>query len=94
VRGPRRLEAKQKKKTIGNQPERPCCCLLSHPHQNPALLGTSVVAAAADPEGAMTEMEGRSAGQAAHASESSTREGDASALHLCEGGRCGGAAPA
>jgi hypothetical protein len=57
VRGPRRLEAKQKKKTIGNQPERPCCCLLSHPHQNPALLGTSVVAAAADPEGTMTEID-------------------------------------
>jgi hypothetical protein len=39
-------------------------------------------------------MEGRSGGQAAHESESGAREGDASALHLCEGGRCGGTAPA
>lgn len=56
VRYPRRLEANQRKKKIGNQPESPCKLPpLSFP---PSLAPPgSSVAAAADPEGAMTEID-------------------------------------
>lgn len=87
---------------LGNQPERPCSRVQSHPHQIWHYLGHLWWQQQLIQKGiwqrsvwGSSRMEGRSGGQAAHTSKSSTREGDEAALYPLWGrGRCSDAASA